>query len=201
MKEHHYIGNPCVKCGETLRYKKSTKCVACTSASYKRWSKGKEDSLNAYRADWYLKNRDRARKTNKAYQEEHRDKINKSAREYRSRNPGKIKALNQKYALENKDKIKEYNSKRYRSSQLAQYGLTEETYFEILKTQGGTCALCDRPPGDKHLAVDHCHTTGVVRGILCGWCNRGLGLFKDNIKVLKRAITYLEASITEEKVD
>ena len=50
------------------------------------------------------------------------------------------------------------------------------------------CKICDDP---DDLVIDHCHTTGRVRGILCRTCNGGLGFFKDNIKALAGAVLYL----------
>jgi hypothetical protein len=58
----------------------------------------------------------------------------------------------------------------------------------MLAEQGGKCLLCDKPAD----VVDHCHTTGAVRGLLCGSCNRGLGDFGENVQALKNAIRYLE---------
>jgi len=74
-----------------------------------------------------------------------------------------------------------------------QYGITLEQYNTMLKAQNYKCAICgneDEVEGRK-LAIDHCHTTGKVRGLLCGKCNRGLGLFYDNQELLSNAIKYL----------
>ena len=75
-----------------------------------------------------------------------------------------------------------------------QYGITVEKYDEMLKAQGGGCGICgSKTPSTRttYFAVDHCHTTGKVRGLLCTKCNRGLGLFNDRSDLLKLATTYL----------
>lgn len=75
------------------------------------------------------------------------------------------------------------------------YSITVEDYSRMLAEQGGGCAICkssDPKNGKKNLCVDHCHSTGRVRGLLCGPCNRALGCFYDDISSLKRAISYLE---------
>jgi len=62
----------------------------------------------------------------------------------------------------------------------------------MLDEQEGVCAICRRPPSAMtHLAVDHDHSTGVVRGLLCGACNLGLGNFRDDPDLLWRANQYL----------
>ena len=59
------------------------------------------------------------------------------------------------------------------------YRLTEEQYQALLAAQGGTCAICeDAPEADRPLAVDHCHTTGVVRALLCNRCNLVIGTYE-----------------------
>lgn len=75
-----------------------------------------------------------------------------------------------------------------------QYGITLDEYNQMLENQDYKCAICgneDEVEG-RRLAIDHCHTEGKVRGLLCGKCNRGLGLFYDNATLLKNAISYLD---------
>lgn len=77
------------------------------------------------------------------------------------------------------------------------YGLTLERYVAMLDEQKGCCAICNHPEtliknGTlAALAVDHDHTTGKVRALLCNHCNNGLGKFKDDPKLLQAAIAYL----------
>jgi hypothetical protein len=69
------------------------------------------------------------------------------------------------------------------------YGISIEEQETMIFNQSGKCASC----GDEtKLCVDHDHTTGKVRGLLCQSCNKALGLFKDDITVLNKAIKYLE---------
>lgn len=80
------------------------------------------------------------------------------------------------------------------------YGITLADYERRLNAQGGVCDLCGcaetrlvkRTKQPQLLCVDHCHTTGAVRGLLCHNCNAGLGRFKDDPERLQLAISYLE---------
>ena len=86
-------------------------------------------------------------------------------------------------------------------SKLKKYGLSVEQYMKLLEIQDNTCAICDQTCSYKfRLSVDHCHTTGKVRGLLCGNCNTGLGKFKDNDIILTKAINYLRNNREPEKV-
>lgn len=81
------------------------------------------------------------------------------------------------------------------SSLKRKYGLTFETRDALLASQGGVCKLCGRPvkfgtAGGAH--VDHCHSTGRVRGILCQKCNTALGTLGDTAESLERAVRYLK---------
>lgn len=72
------------------------------------------------------------------------------------------------------------------------YGITQEEYDEKLVYQQGGCKICGLASETKKLAVDHCHTTGKIRDLLCGPCNTGLGLFQDNPELLMLAADYLK---------
>lgn len=82
---------------------------------------------------------------------------------------------------------------------LKTYGLSKESYESMLKEQKGVCAICGKPETAKHkrnqwtkrLSIDHDHSTGVVRGLLCAKCNALLGYADESIEVLSKAIEYL----------
>ena len=100
-----------------------------------------------------------------------------------------------------KDKQK-YNS--WKSILKSKYNLTPEDYDKMLLDQGSRCAICgtqDPKTANKattRFAVDHCHKTGKVRGLLCDYCNVMLGRARDNKQVLQRAINYLNKGETNE---
>ena len=96
-------------------------------------------------------------------------------------------------------KYKSRSKKKTRNAQLLKdHGITLIQYEELLERQGGCCAICGTSnnglsrwgtPANFH--VDHDHNTNIVRGLLCFPCNKGLGMFKDNPLVLKKAAQYL----------
>jgi len=75
----------------------------------------------------------------------------------------------------------------------AKYGITHAEYDVMLAEQAGRCAICSGPPTGpgQRLHVDHCHTTGTVRGLLCGNCNTAIGLMADDPERLLSAAAYL----------
>ena len=76
------------------------------------------------------------------------------------------------------------------------YNISESDYNDMFIEQGGRCAICGKHQTElsRILHVDHCHETDKVRGLLCGVCNRGLGMFSDSIPLLRNVIKYLEMS-------
>lgn len=100
------------------------------------------------------------------------------------------------------EETREQHHKASRKHNLKErYGITPEDYDRILEEQGGVCKICGgtdvRTSGGrkaKFFCVDHCHSTGKVRGLLCHGCNVGLGAFKDSSDFLLRAINYLEGT-------
>jgi hypothetical protein len=105
----------------------------------------------------------------------------------------KCRCIAQKqWCKDNPDKDKSVTLKK-------RYGITFEEYSGLFIEQGGKCAICEfqeqehdpRTGKKKLLAVDHDHITGKIRGLLCSKCNRGIGLFYDNVERMKRAIDYI----------
>jgi hypothetical protein len=99
------------------------------------------------------------------------------------------KSCHKQVTLENR--IKNHGSDRNYKLKL-RYGITEDDFERMLARQGGLCAICRVVPGTF---VDHCHTTGRVRGVLCFNCNNGLGHFADNLVLLELAALYLEGEV------
>ncbi len=77
------------------------------------------------------------------------------------------------------------------------FNLTLEEINRMIKNQDGICPICKQKISNakRKWHVDHNHTTGEVRGILCSSCNPGLGYFKDNIQILQSAIKYLKKNL------
>ena len=95
-------------------------------------------------------------------------------------------------AKKGRDYFKNYNY-------MAQYGITLEEAHDLLISQNNACALCNKEvswlPGFSSAAhVDHCHSTGKVRGILCGSCNTALGKLGDSVESITKVLNYLKES-------
>jgi len=121
---------------------------------------------------------------------------NPQSKAWRDKNKEYVKEINKK----SRDKRKEYYSDpermlKYRNLELKRkFGITHEQYEKILAQQKGICAICKKfrlNKGKKYMAIDHCHKSGKIRGILCHFCNRGLGSFEDSQDFLINAIKYL----------
>ena len=98
--------------------------------------------------------------------------------------------------ISNKMKLKRKQCPEYARKHLykKKYNITIEDYNQLLENQNNSCAICKSVfsgRGNNLFDVDHCHSTGKVRGLLCIKCNFGLGSFKDDIKALFEAINYL----------
>lgn len=164
----------------------------------KNWKKAhakrmEDPEYRAKRAAKDLAKYERAKSRNpQFYTEERRKKLE-------SMSPEELKAF--------RDRAKGHSKKAYRKLKakspetLARYqlvsacrerGITVEDYEELSALQNGVCAICSKPCSvKKRLAIDHDHTTNEVRGLLCDFCNNGIGRFKDRIDFLYAAINYL----------
>lgn len=111
-------------------------------------------------------------------------------------NPEKVRLAN----IKNKEKRDIYYSKeerklKYRKSFISsKFKIPYSEYERMQEFQQNKCAICKKEETHiekTYLSVDHCHSTGSIRGLLCSRCNFGLGYFKDNIENLQNAIKYL----------
>lgn len=106
------------------------------------------------------------------------------------------------YRDSNKEYYSNYNSqyrKRYPHTYQRHlkytYGLSPEQYESLATQQSYLCLICNK---EAKLVVDHCHSTGQVRGLLCQKCNTALGKFNEDTAILRRAIAYLEGELNGE---
>jgi hypothetical protein len=117
-----------------------------------------------------------------------------------SKGQGKFKKLNtckkcdakrrkEDYATLPNDVKKQRAHKQKISEYKRIYGLPDEMATKLANNREGSCAICEET---RFLVVDHCHKTGIFRGLLCQHCNSVLGYAKDNVDILKNAINYLK---------
>lgn len=123
---------------------------------------------------------------------ENRDKYIAYSKKYKQDNPEIVKNTRRIYGINHKDRMKDRTLRE-------KFNITLIQYNEMLAAQNNVCAICFQPEKSKaknsdylkNLSVDHCHTTGKIRALLCDICNRGLGYFNESIESLQEAIKYL----------
>jgi hypothetical protein len=124
-------------------------------------------------------------------EEERRAEKRAYNQKYYAGNRDNLKAKQREWRVNNKDAAAAGDRKR-------KYGLDPVQFAAMLSAQNNSCAICfateAKGPGTFH--VDHCHTSGVIRGLLCHSCNVGLGHFRDDTALLMRATEYLDAART-----
>lgn len=85
-----------------------------------------------------------------------------------------------------------YNKKHYPKLRLNRYGISLEHYNNMIESQNNKCYICDSAPkGTRPLVIDHNHTTGAVRGLLCYGCNRALHVL-ETPELMIKAVAYLK---------
>ncbi len=126
-----------------------------------------------------------------------KEKVREYNKQYQQNNREKVLALRKDYRVRNKDALPQLR----REANLKQYGLSTEQFEDMCKAQNGLCKICRQPPNGrwKTLVVDHCHTTGRIRGLLCSNCNLAVGHLRDNPQYAREAAAYLRRS-QEEKL-
>lgn len=176
------------------------------------------ESRKAINRRHYLKNREHYKAVKLAYYHANKDRIDREARSayhknWRAENPEKAKRTPKKAAAHyaqfriryetkpevrkrKNDSVRDWqgkNPEKVRNMKLKKkYGITIEDFEAMFKAQDEKCAICGATSGYNFPAVDHCHSTKKVRGLLCQRCNHGIGLFKDDPIRLRAAADYLE---------
>lgn len=153
--------------------------------------------------------REKAREATRRWRAKNRDENNAKERErqrkWRSENPELHRARAKKWKSENYDRYKETHAAwraanrphlrefTRRQHYRLKYGITPEERDAMLEAQGGVCKICGgAKPSKLGWVVDHCHTKGQVRGILCNPCNLALGYVRDNVEIMRAMIRYIE---------
>lgn len=166
-----YQGKPCKNCGNTEKYVSSYGCVICCS------TRNDAEYIKEYSKS------EKAKQRSKRYMASY-TKLTENNKKWRSKPTTKEKI--KKYYEDNKDMWLRSNVKKY--------GITIEYYYQLLEDQNNSCAICGAHESafSRRLHIDHCHTTGVVRGLLCHNCNAGIGHFKEDKDIMIKAMEYLK---------
>lgn len=144
------------------------------------------------RVNYYYKNQEECIKKTGDWKKANRDRINEQVRLDRQLNPEKHKSWQQKH-MEKEGELYPMKAAARRRK------ITLNYYQELIAKQNNKCAICDQEETRMHngkltrLCIDHCHSSGKVRGLLCHACNTAIGKFKDDISLLNNAILYLNS--------
>lgn len=154
------------------------------------------DELIVYFAKYYIKHKEKRAAYQNKYNVEHKGKRAIYGTKYRKEHENELATYHAEYRVEHREE-------RRAAHYMEKYGLTPDGYNKMLIAQDGVCAICNHPPnGRAHngkLVVDHDHSTGKVRGLLCSKCNSVLGYVKDSTETLIKAIEYLNKTLAGEQ--
>lgn len=162
---------------------------------------------NTWRREWKDKNTDKTEEQKQRDNAARKLKRQNETPEERETRLAKHREKHKRWREANPERLKEYRNKgraknysAIRKSQRSYnlrstYGITAEQYEAMLTSQGNCCAICGTTQATtKHVnswRVDHCHTTGKVRALLCHNCNIAMGLLKEDTNTLQKMIGYL----------
>jgi len=146
---------------------------------------------------WRLKNPDKVEKqrikykpkanaSQRKYCKAHPEKVYAACMQWRKNNPEKFKKIQERFYVKKQDTT--YYADSHRKSS---YGIGQEQFNEIRKSQKNRCKICNLK-FVKTPHIDHSHKTGKIRGLLCRLCNSVLGYVKEDRKILQAAIEYLD---------
>jgi hypothetical protein len=159
-------------------------------------------SSSAARVAWAKRNPDKVREIKRRFRERHRERLASAAAAKFQADKGKHYDQVKRWAEANPELVKGQRLRaalRSKQRKLGRelrfhYNITYEQYERIANAQGNVCAICGQANDtkrSKRLFVDHNHTTGRLRALLCHACNAGLGYFKEDPALFARAAAYL----------
>lgn len=133
-----------------------------------------------------------------AWRKDNPDKAKASASKFRENNPEKYQAKQKEWRIANRRRLKGHHLRKYWPE--ATWEECLKRYDTLVVNSGNVCGICKLPEtaidwqtkNVKELAVDHCHLTGVVRGLLCQRHNHVLGLIGEDVAILASIIEYLK---------
>lgn len=144
---------------------------------------------------------------NRRFRDTHKEHIKAQVLARRAKDPKAYLAYYRNYRKQNKDRINTNNKRGKLNRDLwFQYLIREPEYWDLVKQQGGVCAVCHkaevtiRHGKQQRLSVDHDHETGFIRGLLCAACNGAIGLFRENPHTMRRAADYIEGFVAKRLV-
>lgn len=143
------------------------------------------ETREEYKRRWQRENKDKVKVARDRYLKKNRKIIAQRTKDWRQNNP---------------EFLKERRPHWHRKTI---YGISELQFMQMYQKQNGKCAICSHKPKEnqKNLCVDHCHSTGKFRGLLCQSCNRGIGLIGESTEKLTKAIKYLEVAMAGNEYD
>lgn len=163
-----------------------------------------KEKLRAARLAYCAANKEKIRAAKRAYYAANKEKLHAYMRVYRAANQEKLLAAKRAHYTANKEKLlaakrayKANNKDAVRRTQWRRRGISADAAELALITHDGMCDACGTDsPGGNGWCVDHSHTSGRVRGVLCAKCNIGIGMLGDNVEGLRKALAYLEKNDT-----
>lgn len=159
-------------------------CKVCMCADSKKYCAKNPEKVKEKGRRYRALNSERAKEDGRKYRAANPERVKEYSKKYRAENPEKLKEDNKKYRAANREKLLSLGKEK-------KYGVSAKDVEQMNLTQGGACAICKVVP-KKRLHIDHDHSSGKVRALLCNNCNLALGLLKDSSIVAHAAAGYLD---------
>lgn len=174
------------------------RCPICQKISSAKYYQINKDKIDQNNKNWKSSNKERLKEYRKEYRSENLEKITAYEKQYLEKNQETLKIKRKIYYNNNPDVFMKNRLRPYWEGLSSEEKVTK--YNELLKAQNNKCSICLKEETasfkgkPRSLAIDHCHKTGKVRGLLCSKCNMAIGLLDDNLDVLNNIIRYLKVT-------